>query len=72
MASPRTPSAGSREVTPSSSSAHSMALDHTTSSSASVAGSSQDHPGHEDVDRFLKRMDMEKVRNSSDNGLERH
>jgi hypothetical protein len=54
MASPLAPS---RDATPSSSSSLAASMDQASNPSAS--GSSQ---GREEVDRFLKRMDMEKVR----------
>lgn len=66
MPSPLTPngSGPSREVTPSSSSAHSTGVDLATNSSESLEDAVQIQEkasSQEDVDRFLKRMTIEKV-----------
>lgn len=58
MASPLSRDGTSREVTPSSSSSQSCMMDRPASSSTSMGTSSQ---SQEDMDRLLKRMNMEKV-----------
>ena len=62
MASPLSHDGTSREATPSTSSSHSGVMDRAVSSSASMGTSTQ---SQEEMDRFLKRMDMEKVRQKS-------
>lgn len=60
MASPFSRDGTSREATPSSSSSQSAAMDQATCSSTSMGTSSQSQDAPE-MEKFLKRMDMEKV-----------
>ena len=75
MTNPPIRSASSREDTPSSASSHSLdnALHRATSytsgdasSGSSLGQSSQETRNEEDMEKFLKKMDMEKVCRSAD------